>query len=387
MCGHVGVAGNVSAKEERIFRTLLRLDTLRGEDSTGIAALNSAGKFTVVKDAANAYDFLKGKDSKEAFTGWVKILMGHNRAATKGAVVKDNAHPFEFGNIIGAHNGTLNSWHNLLDGDKFKVDSQAVFYHMSEEDPDDLWSKLNGAAALVWMNKAEKSINFLRNSQRDLCYTTTVDGKTFLWASEAWMLHVACAREGLEIEKPVMFRENVHYTLFPCGTNLDMKVRELAPYKPPVVTYSRGNLSQSSTFLPVAADKVGKGDAVKFKIDIVRDYQTSSGGRCNVFGITEAGLPIRIFGVDPLQYEWLINIMSTEDVVFEGLISNKTLYVIEVDITTVFPMYDNVESDGSCCDICKNKIEEGKGHKQLSGKVFCDECQLDIDELSAAGYV
>lgn len=400
ICGHVGVAGIITSKEERAFRTMLRLDVLRGEDSTGIASMTSGGIFKVAKDATNAYDFLNTKEAKEPFYGVLRVLLGHNRAATKGKVVAENAHPFTYGNIIGAHNGTLNYWGRLLDGSKFDVDSKAIFNHIAEEDVADLWSKLDGAAALVWMNKEEKTVNFLRNSKRELYYTTSTDGKCFFWASEPWMMYVACTREGIDIEKPVMFKENVHYTLT-TEKEMNLSVRELEPYKPTYTytTYSyptttnRGSASSESTGTTISKetlDTIQIHDLLKFKVDLIRDWTSAEGIRkSTVIGITAAGLPVRAFGVISDQYEWILNVMATEDLVFEGRILAKNSYQIEVDMATVFPIYDvdEAEGNGKKCYVCNCKIEEGKEHVQPSGKTFCEECQLDLDELENIGYV
>lgn len=400
MCGHVGVAGIITSKEERAFRTMLRLDVLRGEDSTGIASMSSSGIFKVAKDATNAYDFLNTKEAKEPFYGVLRVLLGHNRAATKGKVVAENAHPFIYDNIIGAHNGTLNRWGNLLDGSKFDVDSKAIFNHIAEEDVADLWSKLDGAAALVWMNKEEKTVNFLRNSKRELYYTTSTDGKCFFWASEPWMMYVACTREGIDIEKPVMFKENVHYTLT-TGNEMNLSVRELEPYKPTYTyttynyptTTNRGSASSESTGTTISKetlDTIQIHDLLKFKVDLIRDWTSAEGIRkSTVIGITAAGLPVRAFGVISDQYEWILNVMATEDLVFEGRILAKNSYQIEVDMATVFPIYDVDEAEGKDkkCYVCNCKIEEGKEHVQPSGKTFCEECQLDLDELENIGYV
>lgn len=391
MCGHVGVAGYVSSKEERVFRTLLRLDTLRGEDSTGIATMSSTGHVTVTKAAENAFSFLSSAASKKAFYGWNKVMLGHNRYATKGAVNAENAHPFEFGHIVGAHNGTLKHHDNFLDGSKFKVDSQAVFYHMSEEDVADTWEKLNGAAALVWIDKKEKSVNFLRNKERELYYAISEDGKTFFWASEFWMLMVACSKEGINIGKPVMFTENVHYCLNP--DKMDMKVRELKayvapPYVPPVV-------EQRTAISSDKLGKIDKGTPIRFTVDLIKDYVNwQQERRCTVMGVSAAGLPVRIFAVEANRFEWLLNSMATEEVEFEGSIMAKSIYHIEVDINTVFPIYDSVAVNDSgsqvhqhCCEVCGDGIESGKEVVQPGGKIFCTECNLDLLELNRDGYV
>lgn len=388
MCGHVGVAGEVNWKVEKVFRTLLRLDVIRGEDSTGIAAMSLTGAVKIAKEATNAYDFLStNKDSAEIFKGFHRALMGHNRAATKGKVVNENAHPFEFGDIVGAHNGTLKRYNNLLDGNKFKVDSQAVFYHMSEESTEDLWKNLDGAAALVWMNKKEKTLNFLRNKERELWYTITTDGNTFMWASEPWMLMVACAREGLDIEKPVIFKTDVHYTIEPCTKNFNMKVRELEAYKfvytPPTVTYH-----QSTVLQKIPSEKaftLHSGKTIKFEIDVIRDMNAGTSlHRSNVFGVTDDGIAVRIWGIDSYKYEWILEIMAQEDIQFEGKIVNKTDYSIEVDMSTVIPLYDFTKCK---CHVCGDEITEGTGVEQASGNIFCAECNADLIALGQEGYV
>jgi len=49
ICGIVGVAGQVSLKHERAFKTMLILDTLRGIDSTGVLAVHRDGSHDVAK--------------------------------------------------------------------------------------------------------------------------------------------------------------------------------------------------------------------------------------------------------------------------------------------------------------------------------------------------
>ncbi|AJT60766.1 putative amidotransferase [Citrobacter phage CVT22] len=389
MCGHVGVAGHIGAKEERVFKTLLRLDTLRGEDSTGVASMTSTGAVTISKDATNAYAFLSSQAGKKPFYGWNRIMLGHNRWATKGAVNVENAHPFEFGHIVGAHNGTLKNHHNLLDGNKFSVDSQAVFYHMSEESVEDLWLNLNGAAALVWINKVEKSINFLRNKERELYYTVSKDGKSFFWASEFWMLVVACAKEGVEVGTPVMFKENVHYCLNP--DKMDMSVRELKPYAAPVYVAPDRGLESYTAMSSEQFASVDKNKGIQFEVDVIKDYTSWDGvKKANVWGVSAAGLPIRIYGIEIDKHEWLINSMATEDVFFEGKVIRKTLYQIEVDINTVFPLYHetvvvDAENDVHefCCEVCGDGITKGKEVVQPGGKIFCQECNLDLLELDS----
>ena len=63
MCGLVGIIGDVnSVASRKMFTTMLFLDTLRGEDSTGVYAINyKDNEVNILKDALQAPDFIQGK--------------------------------------------------------------------------------------------------------------------------------------------------------------------------------------------------------------------------------------------------------------------------------------------------------------------------------------
>ena len=96
--------------------------------------------------------------------------------------MKENAHPFEFSHIIGAHNGSLNSQYNLFEQDKYDVDSQAAFSELNQNGVTSLWGKLNGAADLTWIDKRDNTVHFLRNKERPLWFATANKGRTLIWA-------------------------------------------------------------------------------------------------------------------------------------------------------------------------------------------------------------
>src|SRR5687768_3261580 len=96
------------------------MNTLRGDDSSGIIAVNSDGDVDVIKDTLPGYYFTETKEFKEhadtqAFREG-RVLVGHNRKATIGKVNLDNAHPFVVNNeFVLVHNGSLTSHKNLAD--------------------------------------------------------------------------------------------------------------------------------------------------------------------------------------------------------------------------------------------------------------------------------
>lgn len=203
MCGLVGVAGDLEFKDEGLMKRLFVLDYFRGTDSTGLASIDAKGKPTIVKMATHPINLFDSKAFCNALSGYYsKVFIGHNRAATLGAVNDLNAHPFQFGDIIGAHNGTLekSSWADLelAAGTKTDVDSAAIFACINEigiEDTIKLMEEgrtaATGAWALVWYDMKDDTINFLRNEHRPLWWALNDDGDKVIWASEWEMIEAA----------------------------------------------------------------------------------------------------------------------------------------------------------------------------------------------------
>ena len=117
MCGLVGIAGNLEYKDEATMKRMLILDYFRGTDSTGFAAVKvKEDEVLMTKIASHPIDLFDMGAFKKALNGNTsKVFLGHNRAATVGKVNAVNAHPFQVGDILGVHNGTLDkdSWKRL----------------------------------------------------------------------------------------------------------------------------------------------------------------------------------------------------------------------------------------------------------------------------------
>jgi hypothetical protein len=203
ICGLIGVAGDLEYKDEGLMKRLFVLDYFRGTDSTGLASIDGKGKPTIVKMATHPINLFDSKSFQSALSGYYsKAFIGHNRAATLGAVNDLNAHPFQFGDIIGAHNGTLekSSWASLefASGVKTDVDSAAIFACINEigiEDTIKLMEEgktsATGAWALVWYDMKDDTMNFLRNEHRPLWWALNDDGDKLIWASEWEMIEAA----------------------------------------------------------------------------------------------------------------------------------------------------------------------------------------------------
>jgi glucosamine 6-phosphate synthetase-like amidotransferase/phosphosugar isomerase protein len=199
MCGIVGVAGNVTGKEEAIFKQMLIMDAIRGEDSTGVAFVTPNREVTVSKTVGDPFQLFEKKSYRDSLMKKSNVIIGHNRYATTGKVVRANAHPFEFSKLVGVHNGTIKNKFKLVGGNMFDTDSEALYYGVNENGLKPTIKDVDGAYTLVWYNKVEHTINFLRNEERPLNFAFSEDGKVLFWASEAWMISVACSRKDYKI--------------------------------------------------------------------------------------------------------------------------------------------------------------------------------------------
>jgi len=192
----------------------LIVDSLRGIDSTGVAVIpRSTGDARIAKAVGDPFQLIDTHAFGEAFKGMNRVCIGHNRWGTVGKNTRANAHPFDFDSLVGAHNGTLTSKWEIPGGNKWDVDSQALYSYMDEKGVKKLMDYMKGAWALVWWDKLEETINFLRNKERSLYLAFTEDGKAVFWASEAWMLTGVLGRHDIKHKEPYMLSEDVHLSI------------------------------------------------------------------------------------------------------------------------------------------------------------------------------
>lgn len=209
MCGLVGVAGDVGGSRKNAFVNLLVVDSLRGMHSTGVASvdryLENGSKTRLAKMPGGPSIVMSTNQFKDATTGSLKALIGHNRLATVGEHTVENAHPFDFDKIVGAHNGTLHATDRkkLYKFDEYGTDSEALFSDINMFGVQAAIEKLthwDSAYALVWYDKEKGTINFLRNQQRPLMYSYSEDRQSILWASERRFIEFAAAHAGLKLQ-------------------------------------------------------------------------------------------------------------------------------------------------------------------------------------------
>lgn len=142
MCGLFGAIGK--SINPLIIRGLAIANRTRGKESLGMfdstgKKIKSASDPTVCLTRSNFSAFIARKH-------W--FIAGHTRKATRGVVNKKNAHPFRFGNYIGAHNG------QCIAPAQYDVDSQYLFdqLHKNSGNYAEAFKGIAGYWALTWFD-------------------------------------------------------------------------------------------------------------------------------------------------------------------------------------------------------------------------------------------
>lgn len=213
MCGLFGgMSSWLSPFEIEVVKQLGILSWFRGQDSTGLVSVHESSndtiKYGLKKEVVDPATFLGFKSIEPLFER-PKVLAGHARAATIGDISVKNAHPFNLPSLIGMHNGSI---HNFAAKDK--TDSETLFECFEEFGIKETLQEvehLHGAYALVWIDKTDKTINFIRNNERPLWYIRGLGGCLF-WSSEEEMLNfVVNRRNSGSFGVPQKFMPGVQY--------------------------------------------------------------------------------------------------------------------------------------------------------------------------------
>lgn len=208
MCGIVGIitpnSNGFTSDEIKAFTEMLFVDTLRGWDSTGVFVVDKDNDIEILKGAYSGPAFINNAKYKTLMTDAYmrgRMLVGHNRAATRGTVNDKNAHPFWVeDNVVLVQNGTWYGDHKHIKDTE--VDSEAIAHlvHECQEDLPEAFNKINAAYALAWYNRNKKTLYLTRNDDRPL-YIGYLKNDTIMFASEKSTIDFAVSRQKLNLRE------------------------------------------------------------------------------------------------------------------------------------------------------------------------------------------
>lgn len=250
MCGIVGLISKrnngLFHADLEFFEQQLIVDMLRGPDSTGAFAVHKNFQASVVKHESHPMHLFMSKQwesFKAAAIRDARLVIGHNRKATKGSINNDNAHPFHVGKIVLVHNGTLTNHAEL--NKELEVDSHAICDALNTKGTIEGLKSLRGAWGLVWYNMEEQKLHAVTNGERPL---SLVESDTLYYlSSEINITHFLMMREArkrLEVENAArLFPKNILHTWDLSKTLITLTTEDItdkiAPrvYSPPAHPY------------------------------------------------------------------------------------------------------------------------------------------------------
>ncbi len=214
MCGLCGAAGTLFQDDVNVFSQLLLISSLRGRDSTGVATATRHNYIKMRKEVYDSSYWLNREFGKsKILSTTADVIIGHCRAATVGTVTHQNAHPFDTGRYISAHNGTIVNEDIIEEAKKTKrTDSEVMFRMMERDGIKPVLARLSDkdAYAITMYDKETKELIFARNERRGLYIAVSEKRDSIFWASEFYMLKMVLNRQNPIIKAEVYFLHPGH---------------------------------------------------------------------------------------------------------------------------------------------------------------------------------
>lgn len=246
MCGLIAIipikTDWLSQKEIKIFEELLWVGAVRGYNGTGMFSIKFDNNSQVTKKPGNPVNLFKHIEENKV-SMWGKLIVGHNRATTRGKNIEEHTHPFKEKQITLVHNGTLYT-HNKLGNQE--VDSHAICNYLTTLKPDEtqtLIDNLHGDYALIWYNEDTKKLYALRNDKRPLYIIRTPEFVALVSEKEmgTWIIK----RNDIEILKIIEVEPFTLYTFSPKEQFTKLKFKEHKfPIQQQQFNYNHNNTHQ-----------------------------------------------------------------------------------------------------------------------------------------------
>lgn len=233
MCGLFGLIGQgVNANDLKALRSLGYVSELRGRHGTGFIQGKMYETTLDIETDKTGEDFAyhldwnedikyRGKTGRH-FLNTIQdnLFLCHVRHATFGVISPENAHPFEYKNVVGMHNGTLRTKEflpNPNDATKDWTDSACLYSTISKEGLSLVLPRLtqDDAFALVMVDKTDNRIKIIRNKERTLFWAVDRTRGCLWYASEACFLRFIADRHNLNLTDPVAFDVDTLYSFRP----------------------------------------------------------------------------------------------------------------------------------------------------------------------------
>lgn len=244
MCGLITVASKAGTiewqKRKNFLEQALQVGVVRGDHATGLLLCPKEkptpafSDIVQIKKPVDGYTFTQLTSVTRLLQNvdHYKYIIGHNRQATHGRPQNySGAHPFVSGKIGLVHNGTLTNVHGKVSAKfrEFEVDSAWMCWAFNEYGERETLENISGTFAVIWHNKENDKLRFVRNDERTLVYAYSVDKQNFFMTSEVGMLAWLAWRNGIELDKITQVTPGVVYTL---DKELNLTRRKIDFFKP-----------------------------------------------------------------------------------------------------------------------------------------------------------
>ena len=197
MCGIFGAIGDYDKDKLKI---LAILNENRGRDSFGLYRRDFYKKKGLIYKTVDTPTMVLDNPKLNRYMKNSKgIFLGHTRFATKGDAIAKNSHPFQYGNVIGTHNGIIYNVEELgleYTDSNFEVDSQVIFYLLNKErDFKSVFEKLDGYWGLAWTDKRYPK-QILLSSHNQGVYYVKIQNRAIYYSSDENHLKLITGNRG-----------------------------------------------------------------------------------------------------------------------------------------------------------------------------------------------